>query len=120
MHLKCLHGVFVVCGHEYSHRHVRRTDLLNYLEAVSPRHLYVEKQDIKAAFLQRSNHFLSVAALPGHLHLFLPGQQKPQPLPRQGLVIRNEGFDLHTPWHSYGMVMATSKPPVLSGCACIL
>jgi hypothetical protein len=61
---------------------VRQADPLDNLEAAGPRHLYVEKENVIAIFLERRHDFSATTAFAGNSDLVVRGQQKSQTLAR--------------------------------------
>ena len=65
------------------------------LEAGQPRHLHVEKDDVRLQPLDRRQRLDAVAGLADHLDAADLFEQVAQLVPRQLLVVHEHGFQLH-------------------------
>jgi hypothetical protein len=69
VHLEGIHGVFVVGGHEDDHGHVVALEFFDHLEAVHPRHLDIQKQQIRVVLGNGGESLRSIGALGDHVNL---------------------------------------------------
>ena len=79
-----------------------------HLKAVKPRHLHIEKEQVRVAFLRLLERLRAVGALGNDFHVRLILEKRTDPFARERFVVGNDGADF----------LQTSKEPVASEDLC--
>ena len=82
--------VLVVGGDEDHDGNLARVEFLDHLEPVEHGHLHVEQHEVRPEPPDRLDRLPPVEARAGDLDVRLAGQQRPQPVDRQRLVVHQE------------------------------
>ena len=69
----------------------RLAERLQHLEAVHPRHLDVEEDEVRALLLDQPEGFHAVGRLPEEAHVVQVGEEADQAVARQLLVVHDHG-----------------------------
>src|SRR5215472_1675369 len=91
MHLECAKGEGVIRSDENHRRRGRRIELLQDLEAVHLRHLYVQKHQRRPRLADHLQRLLAVLGLAGDLHLREFRQQCSDAFARKRLIVGDHG-----------------------------
>src|SRR5690606_36826874 len=93
--LEGLQGELVVGGDEDGHRHPLDAYPFEHAEAVEPRHLDIEEDQVRLHFADRFDRLDPVLALPRELHVVLPGEQVADARACQRFIVDDEGLRRH-------------------------
>jgi len=95
--IKCInfegtYSVFVVGRQKKYHGHGFNIELLNYLKATYPRHLYVQKYQVGVLFTDEAQGFTPIAGFAYYFDIFNILKPVDQATARQGLIVHYQGF----------------------------
>jgi hypothetical protein len=93
VHVEGLERVLIVGRHEHHGRHPVGTHRLNHIKPGAPRHLDVEKHEIRLLADDRLHRLIAVRRLANHLHAHLVSEQRPHAFAGKRFVITDEGAD---------------------------
>src|SRR5438034_1090251 len=75
VHFKGLERVLVVSRHKYHQRHRLARDRRTNLETTEPRHLHIEKNQVRSLLLDRGDRLSSIAAFADDIEIALEPEQ---------------------------------------------
>ena len=114
MYLECAERERVVGGHEDDRRGRSGRELFQDAEAVPFGHLDVEKEQRRPQLADLGHRLVPIARLPDYGHVGKGGQERPDPLARERLVVRDHRAEpahvLPSPARFRGILTATCVP----------
>ena len=95
VHFKRLQRVLIVSGHKNNQRHRPADDRCADFQTAKPRHLHIEKHQVRTLFLNGSDRLSSVGAFADDIEIALEFEQLANPRARRRFVVHDEGANLH-------------------------